>query len=194
MVEAKSTDKDLSSFQKILLVCLTIFLVIVLFFFRNGFKEKAILDQLAQKSILPEQALSNGKPTVLEFYADWCEACKEMAPDMIDLKNININKVDVVLLNVDNTRWIDLINKYDVNGIPQLIFFDGNGDYQGLSLGVRKYNELEGIFSALIDNSKLPSFTGFTNSSKLISYPSSKDPVLDSNIISLKTSGPRDHN
>ena len=95
------------------MVFLSILLVISLLFLRHGFKSNAMLDQLAKNSLLPEQALSNGRPTVLEFYADWCEACKEMAPDMIDAKKQNSNKVDVVLLNVDNSIWSDLIDKYN---------------------------------------------------------------------------------
>ena len=190
MIETSNANKDLSFFQKYFLVFLSILLVISLLFFRNGFKANAMLDQLAKNSLLPEQALSNGRPTVLEFYADWCEACKEMAPDMIDAKKQNSNKVDVVLLNVDNPRWSDLIDKYNVNGIPQLNFFDKKGEPIGFSLGVRKNSELNQIFLALINNSELPSFTRSSNSSNLNSEYYSEQVRLN-NII--QSEGPRDH-
>ncbi len=190
MIDTKNVDKELSFFQKYFLVFLSILLVISLFFLRNSFKANAMLDQLAKNSLLPEQALSNGRPTVLEFYADWCEACKEMAPDMIDLEKQNSNKVDVVLLNVDNSRWTDWIEKYNVTGIPQLNFFDDKGQFKGFSLGVRKNNELHAIFLALINNSKLPSYTTLSNSSTLTSDKYSK--TGDSNNI-IKSNGPRNH-
>ena len=190
MIEATKADKDLSFFQKYFLVLLSIILVISLFFLRNGFKANAMLDELAKTSLLPEKALSNGKPTVFEFYADWCEACKEMAPDMIELKKQTSNKVDVVLLNVDNPRWVDLINKYDVNGIPKLTFFDDKGIFKGFSLGVRKYSELNEIFLALINNLELPSFNELSNSSNLISENNFKEVNLN-NIVTLES--PRDH-
>ena len=190
MIEATKADKDLSFFQKYFLVLLSIILVISLFFLRNGFKANAMLDELAKTSLLPEKALSNGKPTVFEFYADWCEACKEMAPDMIELKKQTSNKVDVVLLNVDNPRWVDLINKYDVNGIPKLTFFDDKGIFKGFSLGVRKYSELNEIFLALINNSKLPSFNELSNSSNLISENNFNE-GNSNNIVTLET--PRNH-
>ena len=122
MIDNNNADNDLAPFQKIFLVLLSFSLVASLFFFRSGFKANAMLDQLAKNSLEPDIALSNGKPTVFEFYADWCEACKEMAPDIAEAERINSNKINVVLLNVDNSRWIDLIDKYDVNGIPKLIF------------------------------------------------------------------------
>ena len=190
MIDTTNSDKDLSFFQKYFLVFLSILLVISLLFFRNGFKANAMLDQLAKNSLLPEQALSNGRPTVLEFYADWCEACKEMAPDMIDAKKQNSNKVDVVLLNVDNPRWSDLIDKYNVNGIPQLNFFDDKGELKGFSLGVRKNKELNEIFLALINNLELPSFAKLSNLSDLNSETYSNKGYLN-NII--KSEGPRDH-
>ena len=186
-----NTDKDLSFFQKYFLFFLSLFLVISLFFFRNGFKANAMLDELARNSLLPEKALSNGRPTVFEFYADWCEACKEMAPDMIEIKKQTSNKVDVVLLNVDTSRWIDLIDKYDVNGIPKLTFFDDKGEFKGFSIGVRKYNELNQIFIALINNSELPSFTKFSNSSNLSLETDDSNKEKFSN--SIKFENPRDH-
>jgi len=190
MIDSTNSGKELSSFQKYFLVFLSFCLVISLFFIRNGFKANAMLDQLAKNSLLPENALSNGKPTVFEFYADWCEACKEMAPDMLNLKKENANKIDIVLLNVDNSRWSDLIEKYDVNGIPKLTFFDNKGAFKGFSLGVRNVNELAQIFSALINNTELPSFTKVSNSTNLPSGNLSEEENFN-NII--KTEEPRSH-
>ena len=190
MIDTTNEKNELSIFQRYFLVFLSFCLVISLFFIQNGFKANAILDQLAKNSLLPENALSNGKPTVFEFYADWCEACKEMAPDMLNLKKENSNKVDIVLLNVDNSRWSDLIEKYDVNGIPKLAFFDNKGMFKGFSLGVRNFNELDQIFIALINNTELPSFTKVSNSSNLNLETLSEEKSLN-NII--KTEAPRDH-
>ncbi len=82
----------------------------------------------------------------------------------------------------------ELTKKYNVNGIPQLNFFDDKGEFKGFSLGVRKYSELNEIFLALINKSELPSFTKLSNSSNLISKNNLK--VINSNI---KSEGPRDH-
>jgi thiol-disulfide isomerase/thioredoxin len=190
MIDNTNEANDLGSLQKFFLVFLSLFLVVLLFFSRSSFKANVILDQMAKNSLEPDIALSNGKPTVFEFYADWCEACKQMAPDMVDVKKINNNKVDVVLLNVDNSRWFDLIDKYDVNGIPQLTFFDNKGQFKGFSLGVRKYSELNEIFLALINNSQLPSFTKLSNSSNL-SFKNNSKQLSNNNII--RTEGPRNH-
>ena len=175
--------------QRIILLVSSLFLAVALFFARGGLNLDSPLDSLARSSLPPQQALLNGKPTVFEFYADWCEACKEMAPEIIDAKK-NFNKVDFVLLNVDNSRWSDLIDKYNVNGIPQLNFFDNTGQSKGFSLGVRKKSELNEIFIALSNNLELPSFNKLSNSSNLTSENYLKQGDFN-NII--KSEGPRNH-
>ncbi len=190
MIDTKNADRNLSISQKYFLVFLSFCLVISLFFIRNSFKANAMLDQLAKNSLLPEKALSNGKPTVLEFYADWCEACKEMAPEMMDAKKQNVDQVNFVFLNVDNSRWSDLIDKYNVNGIPNLTFFDNKGEFKGFALGVRQYSELNEILLALINNSELPSFTQRSNLSNL---PSESLPSYQNFNNIIKPEAPRNH-
>ena len=90
-----------------------------------------------------------------------------MAPDMVAVEKLNSNKIDLVLLNVDNSKWVDLIDEYDVNGIPKLTFFDSKGELKGSSIGVKNYSELSEIFIALINNHELPSFIKSSYSSNL---------------------------
>ena len=42
-----------------------------------------------------------------------------MSPSILTIEEETVDKVDFVLLNVDNPRWKDLIKTYSVNGIPQ---------------------------------------------------------------------------
>jgi hypothetical protein len=79
-------------------------------------------------------ALRDGRPTLVEFYADWCEACRAMAPAMAAVEQEHHGALDVVLLNVDNPRWQPELERYEVNGIPQLELFNAAGTAVGRSL------------------------------------------------------------
>ena len=120
---------------------------------RLGIDSVKPLDVLARESLEPEEALNNGLPTVLEFYADWCEVCQKMAPSMLDLKEEYENKIDLVMLNVDNERWLDLIEKYEVIGIPQLVLFDKDGLNKGKLIGFKSNSQLEEVADFLLAKS-----------------------------------------
>ena len=57
-------------------------------------------------------AFKNNKPTFLEFYAEWCEVCKEMAPEVSALKDKYEKDINFVFLNVDNQKWDHYIRKF----------------------------------------------------------------------------------
>ena len=172
-MDSNSANTFLGQRQRIALAVFSLILAILLFFSRAGINSSQPLDELARKSFSPEIALNNGKPSIFEFYADWCTACREMAPSMLSIYKEFSNKVDFIFLNVDNQLWQDLIDEYEVNGIPYLVFFDPNGNYSGRSIGLRTEEELREITTSLVNNEDFsPSFIdgsiSIINSSSLL--------------------------
>ena len=124
-----------------IIVLIVAIVIIILIVFRNLFFQSTyLLKSFGELSVDPKLALTNNKPTFLEFYAEWCEVCKEMAPKISNLKKEYEKDIDFVFLNVDNQKWEYYIRKYDVNGIPQVNLFDRKGKLQSTFIG--KQDEL----------------------------------------------------
>jgi thiol-disulfide isomerase/thioredoxin len=142
-------------------------LAVVIGLMRGGLRGEAPLEELARRSPDLHPALANGRPTLVEFYADWCEACRAMAPALRTVESRHRDRMDVVLLNVDNPRWQPELDRYDVNGIPHLEFFNEGGTSVGRSLGVRSEQELDRLASAVIAGRELPAMAGVGQVSRL---------------------------
>lgn len=93
------------------------------------------LKDLTAVALPYEEALSNGKPTVVEFYADWCEVCRELAPDVYKVEQQFKDRVNFVMLNVDNTKWEQELDEFGVEGIPHFTFLDKKGNEEGNVVG-----------------------------------------------------------
>ncbi|EEF40063.1 Thiol:disulfide interchange protein txlA, putative [Ricinus communis] len=93
------------------------------------------LKDLSAAAVPYEEALSNGKPTVVEFYADWCEVCRELAPDVYKVEQQFKDRVNFVMLNVDNTKWEQELDEFGVEGIPHFAFLDKEGNEEGNVVG-----------------------------------------------------------
>ena len=118
----------------IVLIIAVVFISLVLF--RNLFFQSTyLLKSFGELSVEPEIAFANNKPTFLEFYAEWCEVCKEMAPKVSALKEEYEKDINFVFLNVDNQKWENYVRKFDVNGIPQVNLFDRKGNLISTFIG-----------------------------------------------------------
>ena len=121
---------------KAIFVLLMSLIIIFFILFRNLFFQSTyLLKSFGELSIDPEIAFKNDKPTFLEFYAEWCEVCKEMSPEVSALKQEYEKDINFVFLNVDNQKWDSYIRKFNVNGIPQVNLFDGKGNLLSTFIG-----------------------------------------------------------
>lgn len=71
---------------------------------------------------------SEGKPEFVMFYADWCGHCQKAKPKFLKFKQIleKAGNVDVKLINTADNK--DLMEKYDINGIPSFKYFPNGMD------------------------------------------------------------------
>ena len=126
--------------KKIIVLLITIITITLILFRNNFFQSTYLLKSFGELSVDPKVALENNKPTFLEFYAEWCEVCKEMAPKVSSLKDSYEKDINFVFLNVDNQKWESYIRKFNVNGIPQVNLFDRKGNL--ISTFIGKQEEL----------------------------------------------------
>jgi len=174
--------------ERMVLAAVAAALALLLFWLRGGTHPEQSLERLARRSPDLAVALANGRPTLVEFYADWCEACRAMAPVMEAVERQHKEEFDVVLLNVDNPRWQGEIERYGVNGIPQIELFDAAGKDVGRSLGARSGSELEALTKALVHGEPLPQLAGVGAISPLVGASGQEgEPGVTASV------GPRSH-
>jgi thiol:disulfide interchange protein DsbD len=79
-----------------------------------------------------DEARAAGKPVILDFYADWCIPCHELdqftysdTRVIVLLKNFRKIKVNATSVDTDEIR--DAISRFEVFGVPTVIFLDEKG-------------------------------------------------------------------
>ncbi|EOX4839320.1 protein-disulfide reductase DsbD [Vibrio alginolyticus] len=92
--------------------------------------------RIANVAELEEQlalAKATGKPVMLDFYADWCVACKEFEKYTFHDPSVEAKLQDFVLLQADVTKNqvqdIELLKHMNVLGLPTIEFWDASGEH-----------------------------------------------------------------
>ncbi len=86
--------------------------------------------------------LQGDKPALIDFWAEWCQPCKMLAPTVEEIAGEYEDRIMVGKLNVDDNPAT--ATKYGIRGIPTLLLFKGGQVVQQL-VGVKSKAEIKKV-------------------------------------------------
>jgi thiol-disulfide isomerase/thioredoxin len=75
------------------------------------------------------------KPTVIDFYAPWCQPCKQLGTAITRAKMAYGDKINFMTVNVDDPGSQTIMDQYDISPIPTMVFLNPDGEVITYAVG-----------------------------------------------------------
>ncbi len=98
-------------------------------------------------SSFEQDVINAAEPVLVDFWAEWCGPCKQIAPALEEIASEYGDKITVAKVNIDENPQAP--TRYGVRGIPTLMLFK-NGQVAATKVGAAPKGKLvEWIDSSL---------------------------------------------
>ena len=96
---------------------------------------KAVSDDSFESDVLQADG-----PVLVDFWAEWCGPCKQIAPALDEISNEKNGQLTIAKINIDDNPMTP--GKYGVRGIPTLMLFR-NGELVSSKVGAMAKGKIE---------------------------------------------------
>ena len=86
------------------------------------------------------EVLKSSKPIVVDFWAEWCGPCTQIAPALEEISNEMADQVTIAKHNIDNEP--NSPTKYGVRGIPTMLLFK-DGELKATKVGATPKSDIK---------------------------------------------------
>ncbi len=93
------------------------------------------------------EVLESKIPVMVDFYAEWCGPCKQMAPIVDDLAKEYEGKIKIGKIDVDSNP--ETPQMYGVQSIPTFVLIKG-GEVVNKFTGARSKDDVEEMLNAML--------------------------------------------
>jgi thioredoxin 1 len=95
-----------------------------------------------------EWKYEGSKPLIIDFYADWCEPCRNLSPIVEEVAKEYEGKI--IVYKVDTDKELILSQSLGISGLPTLLFIPAHGSPQMSTGAIPKESLIQAINEVLL--------------------------------------------
>jgi thioredoxin 1 len=113
--------------------------------------KEAFLEKVFNFEKSQEWKFEGKVPCIIDFYADWCQPCKMVAPILEELSNEYEGKINIYKVNTEVEQ--ELAGAFGIRSIPSMLFCPSDSEPQ-MAVGALPKQQLEQIIADVLKVTK----------------------------------------